>query len=258
MITALIFILGLIIGSFLNVCIHRMPKKKSIFFQASHCPSCKKNIFWYDNIPVLSYMILAGECRFCKSKISFRYPVVETLTALLFTVLFIVFGMSPKFFSYSIMTCGLIVATFIDFKIQEIPDEISLVGIAIGFLLAFTFPSVLGATARAHGLLNAFIGAVVGGGSIFLLRIMGKAAFKKEAMGGGDVKLMAMIGSFFGLKMILLTFFIAPFLGIVPGVISKFKNCTEYIPYGPFLSAAALVTIFFGNSILGILFGTLF
>ena len=258
MIAVPIFIFGSMIGSFLNVCIYRMPKNESIVFPASHCPNCKKNIFWYDNIPILSYLILAGKCRSCKSKISFRYPLVEALTALLLTVLFIAFRISPKFFAYSIMSCGLIVATFIDFEIQEIPDEISLGGLVVGLLLALLFPSILGEASRVHGLLNSLIGAVVGGGAIYSLGVFGKFAFKKEAMGGGDVKLMAMIGSIIGWKLVLLTFFIAPFLGVVPGIISKFKSGAETIPYGPFLSLAAIISIFSGNRILSLLFGGLF
>ena len=258
MIIMIVFIFGSMIGSFLNVCIHRMPKNESIVFPASHCPACKKSIFWYDNIPILSYLVLAGKCRACKTKISFRYPLVEALTALLLTALLVSFGFTPKFFAYSIMTCGLIVATFVDFEIQEIPDEISLGGIVVGFSLAFIFPSILGEASRLHGLLSSLIGAVAGGGTIYALGAFGKLVFKKEAMGGGDVKLMAMIGSIIGWKLALLTFFIAPFLGVVPGLISKFKSGAEIIPYGPFLSAAALVSVFFGNNMLGLLFGGLF
>ena len=254
----IIFIFGTVVGSFLNVCIYRMPRGESIVFPASRCPKCKKGILWYDNIPIISYLALMGKCRSCGSRISFRYPLVEALTALLLTALFFGFGMTPKFFVYSIMTCGLIVATFIDFETQEIPDEISIGGTVAGILLAFAFPSILGAATRMHGILNSLAGAVAGGGSIFLLGVIGKLAFKKEAMGGGDVKLMAMIGSIIGLKSVLLTFFIAPFLGAGPGVILKIRKGSETIPYGPFLSMAALISIFFGNKILGILFGGLF
>ncbi len=254
----IVFLFGLIIGSFLNVCIYRMPRNESIVFPSSHCPACKKSIFWYDNIPVLSYLILAGKCRFCKARIHWRYPLVEALTALLLTALFLRFGVTSKFFAYSIMTCGLIVSTFIDFEIQEIPDEISLGGLVLGLLLALAFPSILGSATRMHGILNSLAGAVAGAGSIFLMGAAGKFAFKKEAMGGGDVKLMAMIGSIIGWKLVILTFFIAPFLGAVPGIILKIKDGSETIPYGPFLSAAAIVSIFFGNSILGLLFGGLF
>ena len=258
MVAIIIFIFGLLIGSFLNVCIYRMPKSESIIFPSSHCPNCKKSIFWYDNIPIFSYLALAGKCRSCKVKISLRYPLVEAITASLLTLLFVAFGLTPKFFAYSVMACGLVVATFVDFEIQEIPDEISLGGLVVGLLLAFAFPSILGEASRMHGLLNSFIGALVGGGIIYVLGVLGKLAFKKDAMGGGDVKLMAMIGSIIGWKLVLLTFFIAPFLGVVPGLISKFKSGAETIPYGPFLSVAALVSVFFGNKILGILFGGLF
>ncbi len=252
--TIVVFILGSIIGSFLNVCIYRMPREESIVFPPSHCPSCKKNVLWYDNIPIISYLALSGKCRFCKAKISYRYPLVEALTALLLAALFLRFGMTPKFPAYSIMTCGLIVATFVDFRIQEIPDEISIGGIAAGLLLAFAFPAILGAAARGHAILNSLAGAVAGGGSIYLLGVFGKFAFKKEAMGGGDVKLMAMIGSFLGLKLVLLTFFMAPFLGAVPGIILKIRKGAETIPYGPFLSMAALIAVFFGERIIRFFF----
>lgn len=258
MVQLIIFIFGLIVGSFLNVCICRMPKNESIVVPASHCPHCKKDILWCDNIPVISYLVLLGRCRFCKAKISYRYPLVELLTAFLLTALFSVFGITPKFFAYSVLACGLIVATFVDFEIQEIPDEISLGGIAAGLALAFIFPSIMTEASRLRGFLGSLIGAFAGGGSIYLLGVFGKFAFKKEAMGGGDVKLMAMIGSFLGLKLVILAFFIAPFFGAVPGIILKFKDGRETIPYGPFLSLSAIVAIFFGNRILGLFFGGLF
>ncbi|MFA5144216.1 MAG: prepilin peptidase [Candidatus Omnitrophota bacterium] len=253
-----VFLFGLVLGSFLNVCIYRMPKGESIVVPASHCPKCKKAIAWYDNIPVFSYAALGGKCRSCKARIRLRYPVVEALTALVLTALFLKFCITPKFFTYSIMTCGLIVATFVDFEIQEIPDEISLGGLAAGFLLAFIFPSILNETMRSRAIIGSAAGALAGAGSIYFMGAIGKAAFKKEAMGGGDVKLMAMIGSFIGLKLVILTFFIAPFLGAVPGIILKLRKGAEIIPYGPFLSAAALVSIFFGNKIISLLFGGLF
>jgi len=247
----------MILGSFLNVCIYRMPKKESVVFPASHCPKCGKNIFWFDNVPLLSYLVLRGKCRFCKAGISVKYPIVELLTAFLLTALFVTFGITPKFFAYSFMSCGLIAATFIDFEIQEIPDEISVGGTIAGLLLAALFPSILDTATRIASITNSLMGAVTGGGIIFLLGFFGKLAFKKDAMGGGDVKLMAMIGSIVGVKMVILTFFIAPFLGVVPGIVSKIKDGAETIPYGPFLSAAALISIFFGNKILGFLFGGL-
>lgn len=245
-----IFIMGLIIGSFLNVCIYRLPKNKSIVSPPSHCPNCKKAILWYDNIPLLSYLVLGGKCRFCKVKISPRYFLVEALTGIAALLLFIGFGLTPKFFAYSVLTFGLIVATFVDFEIQEIPDQISIGGAITGLVVAFAFPSIFDTSSRLSSLLASFLGAFAGGLSIYLMGVFGKMAFKKEAMGGGDVKLMAMIGAFLGWREVLVVFFMAPFFGGIAGLILKLKDGRDIIPYGPYLSLAALVTIFFGNRIL--------
>lgn len=247
-----VFIIGAIIGSFLNVCIHRIPKGGSIVSPASHCPRCKKNISWYDNIPVISYLVLAGKCRHCKGKISLRYPLVELVTAGLIFSLYISFGVSTKFFVYSALTSALIAASFIDLDINEIPDGISAGGLAAGFVLAFAFPALFGFSARLPGLLSSLLGAFAGGLSIYAMGLFGRLAFKKEAMGGGDVKLMAMIGSILGWKLVLLAFFIAPVLGVISGVSAKLKG-RDTIPYGPYLSLAAVVVIFFGNRMLDLL-----
>jgi len=250
----IIFIFGSVIGSFLNVCIYRLPKGESIVFPPSHCTTCVKNIQWYDNIPIISYLLLKGRCRFCGSKIRMRYFMVELLTAALLALLFAAFGTSPKFFAYAVMACGLIVATFVDFEINEIPDEISIGGFIAGLLFAFLFPSILGAGSKWQALLWSAFGSLAGGGSIYLMGFFGEMVFKKEAMGGGDVKLMAMIGAFIGWKMVLLTFFVAPLFGAVVGLILKIREGREIIPYGPYLSLAALVAIFFGERILRLLF----
>lgn len=254
MLYVFVFIMGAIVGSFLNVCIHRLPKSESIVTPLSHCPNCKKNIPWYDNIPILSYIFLGAKCRFCKSSISFRYILVELLTGALFLTFFIAFGLTPKFFAYAVLTSGLIVATFVDFAIQEIPDEVSIGGIITGLLLAFIMPSLFDAPSRLIGLLESGLGVLAGGLSIYLLGLFGEFVFKKEAMGGGDVKLLAMIGAFIGWKLAILTFFIAPFFGSVVGLILKYRFGRETIPYGPYLSLGALVSIFFGEKILKMLF----
>lgn len=254
MIEVFVFIMGAIIGSFLNVCIYRLPKGRSVIFPGSHCPNCSAQIHWYDNIPILAYIFLGGKARCCKAKISFRYFIVEVLTAVAFLALFIAFGLSAKFFAYTLMMSGLIVATFVDFEIQEIPDEISVGGIAAGLILAIAFPSVLNEGSRLNGFINSLLGALAGGASIYLMGMLGEFAFKKEAMGGGDVKLLAMIGSFIGWKLVLLTFFMAPVFGSVVGIILKIKEGRETIPYGPYLSLAAIVSIFAGEKILHLLF----
>ncbi|MCX5686708.1 MAG: prepilin peptidase [Candidatus Omnitrophica bacterium] len=253
-----VFMFGAIIGSFLNVCIHRIPKNESIVFPMSHCPNCNRNIFWYDNIPMLSYIVLKGECRFCGSKISPRYFVIEFLTALFLFLLFLAFGITPKFFAYSVFTCGLIVATFVDFEIQEIPDQISIGGIVVGLASAAIFPSIFDTASRFASIPNSFLGAAIGGASTYAMGVLGHVVFKKEAMGGGDVKLMAMVGAFLGWKLAIVTFFVAPLFGSVAGIILKLKDGREVIPYGPYLSLAALIAIFFGNRIIGMFFGGLF
>jgi len=251
---AAIFIFGVIIGSFLNVCIHRLPKGESIVTPGSHCPKCGHGIPWYDNMPILSYIFLNARCRFCKTHIPVRYFLVELLSGSLLLALFISFGLTTKFFAYSTLTSGLIVATFVDFEIQEIPDEISLGGLLFGLTIAFLFPSLFAEQSRIKGLFDSALGALAGGGSIFSLGVIGKAIFKKDAMGEGDVKFMAMIGAFLGWKLIMLTFFIAPAFGSIVGVVLKIKEGREIIPYGPYLSLGALTALLCGEKILGMLF----
>lgn len=250
----IIFIFGSIIGSFLNVCIYRLPKGKSVVTPPSSCPGCNKHILWHDNIPIISYLILGGKCRFCKSRISFRYFLVEALTAALFVSLYIAFGLTSKFYAYALLTSGLIIATFVDFEVNEIPDQVSLGGLVAGLVLAYMMPSIFEVESRWVALFNSLAGAFAGAASIYLMGFLGEIVFQKEAMGGGDVKLMAMIGSFLGWKMILLTFFLAPVFGAAVGLILKIKEGRETIPYGPYLSLAALIAIFFGNNILSVLF----
>jgi len=250
-----VFIFGAIVGSFLNVCIYRMPKGESIVSPGSHCPKCKKPICWYDNVPVLSYLVLWGKCRFCKTPISPGYIIVEAITASLAVALFVTFGLGPKFAAYGLLMAGLIVATFVDLEIREIPDEISLGGLVAGLILAVIFPSILGAASWNKALIGSVLGALAGGGSIYLMGFFGEMVFKKEAMGGGDVKLMAMIGAFLGWKLALLTFFIAPLFGSVAGLVMKAKDGGDIIPYGPYLSLAAVTSIFWGERILGRLLG---
>lgn len=248
------FIFGSIVGSFLNVCIYRLPKGRSVVVPGSHCPNCTAAIHWYDNIPILSYMYLGGRARCCKAKISLRYFAVEILTAMAFLALFSAFGITPKFFAYALMVSGLIIATFVDFEIQEIPDEVSVGGLILGLALAAIFPSILGEASHMGGFLKSFLGAVAGGGMIYAMGMLGEFAFKKEAMGGGDVKLLAMIGAFVGWKLVVLTFFIAPVFGSAVGIFLKLKYGKDIIPYGPYLSLAAVCSIFFGERILQILF----
>ena len=249
-IALLVFIVGSVVGSFLNVCIHRMPLEESVISPRSYCPKCKRSILWYDNIPFLSYLFLKGKCRFCKTKISFQYFLVEMLTAFSFLVLYRLFGWSGYFLIYTVWWCALIVASFIDLKHQIIPDAISLGGLVGGLIVSFFYPPLHGVTSRWFSLWHAAVGASVGGGSIYLIGLLGNFLFKKESMGGGDVKLLAMVGSILGWKLTLLAFFIAPFFGAVVGIALKMRKGAEVIPYGPFLSLGSLIALFWGDPLL--------
>lgn len=259
-----VFISGSIVGSFLNVCIHRLPLEESIINPASHCPKCKKPIPWYDNIPLLSYIILEGKCRFCKEDISFRYFLVELLTAVFSLIFFNRFGLSLDFFFYIILVCGLTVATFVDIQHRIIPDEISIGGIVVGFLFsAFRGLHLSPMSYELRPIFNSFLGIIIGGGIIwltgFIFDLVYFKLFKKppiqgetESMGGGDVKLLAMIGAFLGWKSVLITFFIAPFFGAAVGIINMLVKKEHIIPYGPFLSLAAVISIFWADKILSL------
>jgi len=258
----IVFIFGSIVGSFLNVCIHRMPKSESVVWPRSHCPKCRKRIPGYDNIPFISFLLLRGRCRFCRQKISWRYPLVELLTALLMVALFNRFGLKYEFFLYMVMLWCLIIATFVDISHRIIPDEVSVGGMIIGFIMV----SVTGFTLSPlkftfSPLVKSALGIIAGGGIIYLTGVIFDLVYFKllrrpaingetESMGGGDVKLLAMIGAFTGWPLAVLTFFLAPFLGILIGIVNLIAKKDHTIPYGPFLSIAALVSLFWADKII--------
>jgi leader peptidase (prepilin peptidase)/N-methyltransferase len=258
------FIFGSIMGSFLNVCIYRMPKGESVVWPSSHCPECKKRIPAYDNIPFISYILLGGKCRFCKEKISFRYIIVELLTAIMFVVLFDHFGLSYDFFFYMILVCALIMTAFIDIQHRIIPDEISIGGMILGFILsAIKGLHLSPITYHLSPMLNSFLGIIIGGGVIYLTgKIFDLIYFKllkrppiqgeTESIGGGDVKLLAMIGAFLGWQKAVMTFLLAPFFGAIIGVINLIVKKDHTLAYGPFLSLAALLSLFWADRIIGL------
>ncbi|MFH1594342.1 MAG: prepilin peptidase [Candidatus Omnitrophota bacterium] len=254
MIIIALFIAGTIIGSFMNVCIYRLPGGESIIKPRSRCISCGKAIAWFDNIPILSFLALRGRCRSCKKTISIRYPIVEIISGIMCALLFTYFGFTAKSFILLVFSCALVVVSFIDFAIQEIPDVITLPGIVIGLISAALFPSLVGSPDNISAFFNSFLGVLAGGGTIYILGFVGEFIFKKEAMGGGDVKLLAMIGAFIGWKLAIFTFFLAPFFGAAVGITLKLKDGREIIPYGPYLSLAAIVAIFYGDAVIGKLF----
>lgn len=241
----LIFVLGLIVGSFNNVCIYRLPRKESIVYPGSHCPQCNARIIPIDNLPLLSYFLLKGRCRNCGSKISLQYPVIELLNALLYLLLYFKYDLSAQAFIYMALTSALIVVAVIDLKEEIIPDEISLPGIIIGFILSFIVNYI--------SVLDSALGIVIGGGIILLIAFFGSLLFKKEVMGGGDVKLAAMMGAFLGWKHIILSLFLGFFLGALIGIIliiARIKNREDMVPFGPFLVSGALITLFYGDKII--------
>jgi leader peptidase (prepilin peptidase)/N-methyltransferase len=216
-------------------------RPESIIFPASHCPGCQTPIKPWDNIPILSFLLLKGQCRACGTKISWRYPLLELLTALLYVGILVQFGFTLEAFVYLIFGSLLIIISFIDIDHQLIPDVLSVPGILLGIIVIPLSPI------RWH---DSLLGILVGGGIIWLTGFVGKLVFKKEAMGGGDIKLMAMIGAFLGWKMVLMTIFFGSITGAVLGILFKLLTGKEYIPFGPFLSIGALLSLFVGQQVL--------
>ncbi len=324
------FIFGICIGSFLNVCIVRWPHEESVVKPGSHCRACKKPIAWFDNIPVLSYILLGGKCRYCHAKYSPRYCFIELLTGIAFVLFYAYYGLDPLLLPYLFMLSCFIIATMVDFGHRIIPDEVSVGGLAFGLVFSAALPAmhqldygtlnagrwvmrilvlavivahigeiiiarirppregeeeeddepfewlpwliVLGAIVfdlimdfgidAVEGLVPAAwmphllsldaacIGFVVGGGSIYAMGVLGDFLFRKDSMGGGDVKLLAMVGAFLGWKASILAFFIAPFFGAAFGLIEKMRTNDTTIAYGPFLVLGSLIALFFEEQII--------
>lgn len=254
----IIFIFGLCIGSFLNVCIYRIPNEKSIVSPPSSCLCCGTVIRWYDNVPVLSFILLGGKCRSCSAKISYQYPFIELLFALMAVHVYMGYAVTRsnpiiEATYYSLLCACLLTASIIDLKYYILPDEIIIAGILIGCGGAFFFPYLVNQNTMFTGLLHSLYGIAVGYGALRCVVWFGSIVFRKEAMGLGDPKFLAMIGSFLGFKNVLLVIFISSLLGAVIGGMIVFlfrKNKSDtVIPYGPFLSLAAYLTFFYGNSL---------
>ncbi len=238
-------LVGALIGSFLNVCIHRLPLDESVAWPGSHCPDCSAPIVWYDNVPLLSYLWLRGRCRACKAPISWRYPLVEAANAAGYLALLWCFGAGWPTVFYALFFSALIVISGTDLSHKIIPNVVTLPGIVVGLLGAGTVLPV--------GLVNALLGILVGGGLLWLLAWVSPYVFGKEGMGGGDVKLLGMVGAFLGWKPALLTIMVGSLLGSMVGISLiglHIMKRDEYIPFGPFLALGALVALFFSHPIL--------
>jgi leader peptidase (prepilin peptidase) / N-methyltransferase len=242
--TALLF--GAVVGSFLNVVILRLPDpEQSIVFPASHCPKCNSAIHWYDNLPILSYLLLRGRCRSCREPISIQYPLIEACMALLSGALFIRFDLGIDFLYYFFFCASLLVIIFIDCRHQIIPDLISLPGMILGFAGSFVVQELTW--------IDSGIGLLAGGGILFAVALIYFLLTKRDGMGGGDIKLLAMIGAFLGWQSLLFVIFASSLLGSLAGIVAMIqqrRGGQTKIPYGPFLSLAALAYLFFQVQIL--------
>jgi len=240
-IAAVAGLVGLMLGSFLNVCTLRWPSDESVVSPPSHCPGCGTQIRWYDNIPVVSYLILRGRCRTCAASISLQYPMLEFATGLIWAGCFMQYGLSVEAVRGALFLTILLGIAITDARFYIIPDQFSLGGGALGLVLA-PFPGGL-------TLLEAALGAGVGFGVLWLVAKFGTWLFKKEAMGGGDLKMMGMVGAFLGVPGVLLTLFLGSLLGsVVFGPISW--KTGKLVPFGIFLAVGASVSYGWGERLL--------
>ena len=245
MIPIFAFLFGSLVGSFLNVCIHRLPREESIVFPGSRCPACHIAIRPWDNIPILSFLLLRGRCRACGHPIAWRYPLVEGLTALLFAATVSRFGVTPLAATLLVFLAALTVITFIDLDHQIIPNIITLPGIPLGLLAGL----VLG----EPPLLDRIIGALAGAGFLYLVLFYGSAFYGQDAMGEGDLNLIAMVGAFLGWKAVALTTLLACLFGSAVGlalIALRRLGRRQHIPFGPFLSLGAVVALFWGEELI--------
>jgi leader peptidase (prepilin peptidase) / N-methyltransferase len=234
--------LGLMLGSFLNVCIHRWPKEESVVKPRSRCPGCGKMIAWYDNIPVLSWLLLRGKCRHCKAAISIQYPLIELATGIIWVFMAWRYGPTIMALQAAVFFTILLGIALTDAREYIIPDEFSLGGLVLGILfsLAGGFPAVY----------TALLGAAVGFGVLWLVGVAGTRMFKEEAMGGGDIKMMAMVGAFVGWSGVLLTIFLGALLGTLVFVPLSVVGRKKLVPFGVFLSLGAAATWLAGPALI--------
>ena len=244
----LIILVSLCLGSFLNVVIHRLPRGESLIAPGSRCPSCAKPIRFFDNIPLFGFLFLNGKCRSCHAPISWRYPIVEALTALVILALFAVYGPTVPFLAYSILMLFLIPISIIDLDTGFIPDKLVIPAAVLGIFFLFAFHVSNWKVTWSSGLL----GAVSGGALLVVFMVLGKLLFKKEAMGMGDVKLLAMTGIYVGFPAVWISLFIGgciAFLVIIGGLILKRIRLQSAIPFGPFIALGILTYLLGGESI---------
>ncbi|GFR36406.1 prepilin peptidase [Thermobrachium celere] len=235
-------ILGLVIGSFLNVCIYRIPRDESIVFPPSHCTNCGYRLRWYDLIPVVSYIFLRGKCRSCGEKISMLYPSIELFTGIMFGFLYLKFGYSLEFFKYAVMICFLIVIGVIDYMTTDVYFSITVTGVIFGAIFI-----VLEKIYLNKPIIHAILGGLIAAGVIAAI------VYLTKAMGEGDIEICFLSGLFLGYKysflMLLFSFIIGGIIGAIL-IILKIKDRKDYIPFGPFISLSTILVVFFGDKLL--------
>lgn len=235
-------LLGAVVGSFANVCILRWPRGESVVCPSSRCLECGQSLRWWDNIPLLSFFILRGRCRFCQAPISLQYPLVEGVAILLAVGLYLFWGWTVPFFVYFYFVISLVIIVVVDARHQMIPDLLTLPGIGVGLFSSFFRPNILP--------LDAGIGCFVGGGFLYLVAFAYRRIRGVEGLGGGDIKLLAMIGSFLGWRGVFVTLFLGSLFGSLAGLylwVRHRKGFQTAIPFGPFLSIAAMLTLLWGD-----------
>jgi len=245
MVTVFAFLFGTVVGSLLNVCIYRLPKEESIVAPRSRCPACQSPIHALDNIPLVSFALLRGRCRACGASIAWRYPLVEALTGILFALTVVRFGVTLQAAFLLTFLAGLIVISFIDLDHQIIPNVITLPGIPLGILTGFLF--------RDPPLLDRLIGALAGAGFLYLVLFYGGVLYGQEAMGEGDLNLIAMVGAFLGWKAVIVTILVGCLVGSAVGlslIALRRLGRRQHIPFGPFLSLGAVVALFWGDRLI--------
>lgn len=251
--TIVSFIMGTVLGSFFNVCIYRIPNKESIVNPPSHCYNCNNKLKALDLVPILSWTLLRGKCRYCGQEISSRYALVELLTGILYVLVYKMYGLNIIALYYILLISLLLIITFIDIDHYIIPDGLIIFG-SVGAVIF----NILG---QGISIKDSLLGSIICGGGMLVLIHLIELIIKKEAMGGGDIKLFGMVGLFLGLKLGLLTILLSVYIGAICGVCSviyskiKKKEINTIIPYGPFISLGALISVLYGSNIINLYMG---